>query len=235
MQYVNELLRYWVEAPWYIALSMSLMVNVSVFVVTAHVLDTLIARLVATGKYGSYIDERQLKPGQKKFEISYGVAACAMFALLSLLTRVLFDHYWPTTLRQLAIQLGLFVVFYETYSYFVHRLLHTGWFIKFHSVHHRSVRVTPWTAYSVHPVEAAFIGMSAPIFMFLFSMSLGLTLLLHIFGMMFTIVLHSNFRLEGQLDKLVRYPAYHASHHLMGKVNFGFIHSFWDDRFKTRK
>lgn len=235
MQYVNELLRYWVEAPWYVALTMSLMVNVSVFVVTAYMLDSAIARLAADGKYGNYLDERELKPGQIKFEIRYGVAACAMFALLSLFTRLLFDQYWPASLQQLAMQLFFFVLFYETYSYFVHRLLHTGWFIKFHSVHHRSVRVTPWTAYSVHPVEAAFIGLSAPIFMSIFPMSLGLTLLLHIFGMIFTIVLHSNFQLRGQLDKLLRYPAYHASHHLLGKVNFGFIHSFWDDRFNTRK
>jgi lathosterol oxidase len=121
---------------------------------------------------------------------------------------------------------------------FVHRLLHMGPFAKVHGVHHRSVRVTPWSAYSVHPVEAIFIGMSAPIFMSMFSLSLGVALVLHISGMMFTILIHLNYQLPTKntlLKKITDYPAYHLKHHITGKSNFGFVNSFWDRCFKTQQ
>ncbi|TQV87168.1 sterol desaturase family protein [Aliikangiella coralliicola] len=234
---INWLFQFWIEADWSIALVMSVAVNIAVFVSTAFILDVGIGKLVTKYQWGSYIDERELKSEQKKMEFKFGITACIIFAACSLITRELFDLVWPSSFLSLISQIIIFVLFYETYSYFVHRLLHTKPFLKVHGVHHRSVRVTPWSAYSVHPVEALFIGMSAPVFMSLFSLSLGVALVLHVLGMMFTILLHSNFRLSMSnsiLNQVGNYPAYHSSHHILGKVNFGFVNSFWDRCFKTR-
>ncbi|MCX4026254.1 sterol desaturase family protein [Endozoicomonas sp. SM1973] len=237
MHYINQLLQFWIETDWYFALLMSIMVNIVVFVSTAAILDYAIAGLISKYKVGGYIDDRPLKLNQKKMEIKNGVVACVIFGVGSLITRELFNQVWPISFVSLLIQLAAFMVFYESYSYFIHRLLHTKPFLKIHGVHHKSVRVTPWSAYSVHPVEAIFIAMSAPIFMSVFPLSLGVALILHIFGMMFTILIHSNYNLiinNTILGKISDSPQYHSVHHLLGNVNFGFVNSFWDRCFKTR-
>lgn len=79
------------------------------------------------------------------------------------------------------------------------RLLHLKDFRSVHYIHHRSVPVSPWSEYCVHPMEAAFIGFSAPIFRYLFPMSLGVVLTFHVMGMAFTMLIHQIFRLTVKL------------------------------------
>jgi len=228
---IDQLLQFWANAHWLVALSMAFVVNSMVYVCASAVLSSGIDRAVNEYGLGSYIDPSKLKNDQVKLERRYGVTACFIFALGSLLTRELFYQLWPETLLSFIFQFVLFAAFYETYSYFVHRLLHLRPFSKIHFVHHHSVRVTPWSAYSVHPVEAMFIAISAPVFMLIFPLSLGLALTLHVFGMLFTILLHSNFQYTGKnrlLSLVFSYPAYHSSHHSDGNVNFGFVNQLWD-------
>ena len=135
------------------------------------------------------------------------------------------------------IEVLVFTIFYETYSYFVHRILHTRQFRNPHSVHHYSVRTTPWSAYSVHPVEALLIGMSAPLFMLIFPVHLSVIFAFHILGVTFTMLIHSNLQLNSRIvfSRLFnRYTRYHSAHHSIGNVNFGFVHSLWDSYFKTK-
>ena len=238
MELINTLLQFWINTQWYWALSLSIAVNIAVYITTAKLLDVVITKLVESYGIGSFINKKPLRSLQKKIEIKNGIVACIIFGLGSLLTRKLFVEVWPSSFGVLLTQILVFIIFYESYSYFVHRLLHTKFFRKVHAVHHWSVRVTPWSAYSVHPLEAAFIGMSAPIFMLLFPMSLGVTLILHVFGMMFTILLHANYHasLSSFISKRIAdYAVYHASHHQIADANFGFINSFWDRLFNTRR
>lgn len=236
MKYLDGLFQFWIDAHWFVALAVSSIVNVSIYVITAFTLSVLIRHLVRKGK-GGFLDHRPLKNSQLKWEVSFGIVSCLILAVGSLATRELFHKVWPETLLDLVLQTVCFIIYYETYSYFVHLLLHRKPFKKYHAVHHRSVRVTPWSAYSVHPVEAAFIGFSAPLFMLIFPLSLGIALVLHIFGMMFTILLHSNFRIESR-SALARwingYPDYHSKHHIFGVFNFGFVGSAWDRIFQTK-
>lgn len=44
-------------------------------------------------------------------------------------------------------------MFANTHFYFVHRLLHTKLFWRWHAVHHRNINVGPWSGFSMHPVE----------------------------------------------------------------------------------
>lgn len=236
MQFVFEIIDFWTTTHWFIAFAIACLVNISVYVITAKCLHSLIGYAVNSRSFGTFIDDRELKLRQTVREMRHGIVACCIFALGSLFSRMLFEGIWPQNLTSLLIQVASFVVFYETYSYFVHRLLHTKYFSKFHGVHHSSVRVTPWSAYSVHPVEAIFIGFSAPVFMLLFPLSLSVALTLHILGMMFTILLHSNYSHSSgpALLKLpFSYSEYHSKHHLYGGVNFGFTHRFWDIVFAT--
>lgn len=216
---------------------MSIASNIVIYTFTATILSALIKIAVEKKAIGSYINNRNLKPNQVRREIKNGLIACIVLATCSLFTRGLFKGIWPESLNTLLLQIVSFVIFYETYSYFVHRLLHTKLLAKFHSVHHSSVRVTPWSAYSVHPIEAAMIGLSAPLFMCLLPLSLGVALILHISGMMFTILLHSNYHLsKTKIFKIIfHYPEYHSSHHTSGNANFGFINRFWDYLLKTNQ
>lgn len=234
---INALLDYWVHTHWTIALLMSSVVNIIVFVITAAILDTSITKLIKQRGIGQYIDTRPFKPQQKMIEIKNGIIACIIFAVSSLLSRILYTELWPSSLWSLGLQITLFVLFYESYSYFIHRLLHTRALLKIHGVHHWSARNSPWTAYSVHPVEALLIAISAPIFMLLLPLSLGVALVFHISGMILTIFLHANYTFGNNnpaLKKLTQYPLSHATHHGIGRVNFGFINSFWDKLLQTK-
>ncbi len=238
IDYLNALLQFWVDSHWVVALTMAVVVNIAVYVCTAWLLSRLIMLIVEHHSAGELIDNRLLKKGQAKLEATNGITACIIFAVCSLVSRELFSTLWPLSVVDFILQVACFTIFYESYSYFVHRLLHTKRFKKVHRVHHQSVRVTPWSAYSVHPVEALFIGLSAPLFMMIFPLSLGMALVLHVSGMMFTILLHSNFEYTGRnmlIKFVLAYPCYHSTHHINGNVNFGFVNKWWDTIFKTLK
>jgi len=235
MPLIESLIQYWLDCHWTVALAMSFVVSAAIFMCTSHSLSRLIDHFVERD-FGQFIDDRALAPNQIKREVIYGIGACFIFGIGSLFSRELFSSIWPQSLIAVMLQVLSFVVFYETYSYFVHRLLHTRVFLSVHSVHHKSVRVTPWSAYSVHPIEAAFIGFSAPLFMLIFPLSLSMALVLHISGMMFTILIHSNFRCTVNslaLNLIFSYPEYHSKHHANGHVNFGFVNRWWDKVFAT--
>jgi len=231
------LFEFWIQTSWYIAFVMSLVTNLGVYFFAAYLISFVSYRITKNKSLAYFIDERDFKKGQIQSEIKNGIIACVTFALVSLLARELFVGIIPKTVSQLCIEVLVFTIFYETYSYFVHRLLHIGYFRKAHSVHHYSVRVTPWSAYSVHPIEALFISMSAPIFMLMFPVHLGVIFVFHILGVLFTMVIHSNLKLNGRnvlCQIFNRYTENHCAHHSIGNVNFGFVNSFWDSCFKTK-
>jgi sterol desaturase/sphingolipid hydroxylase (fatty acid hydroxylase superfamily) len=228
---------FWIQTKFYIAFVMSLVTNLAIYFVAAYLINYLTQKITQDNRLGKYIDNRPFKKGQKLNEVKNGIFACGIFSLVSLLARELFVGIIPLSITQLLIEVIVFTVFYETYSYFVHRLLHTKKFRKPHSVHHYSVRITPWSAYSVHPIEALLIGMSAPLFMLIFPVHLGVIFAFHILGVVFTLLIHSNLKLHGSniFSQLFnRYTECHAAHHSIGTVNFGFINSFWDFCFKTK-
>jgi len=234
---LNTAFQFWITSQWYVALVMSLGLNCFVYLGTALTISLITSKLDSTRQIGQYLDKRKLKKNQTKIEIFYGLTTCFIFSFTSLLARILFENVWPTSILNFVLQLIIFSIFYETYSYFIHRLLHTPLLRFAHSIHHSSVRVTPWSAYSVHPIEAFFIGTSAALFMCFFPMSLSLILALHIIGMIFTMFIHSNFVLNDSifLSKVFnRYTSGHSLHHQKGIVNYGFVNSFWDRVFKTK-
>jgi len=229
--------QFWITADWYVALFMSFCVNVFTYTVIAFFISSLTVRLQNRTRAGMFLDQRPLNAHQVRDEFFYGVLACLIFSVVSLATRVLYSSIWPESFLSLVVQIFAFTVFYETYSYFVHRLLHLNIFRSVHFVHHKSVRVTPWSAYSVHPVEAIFIGASAPVIMYLLPMSLAVVLLFHIAGMVFTMLIHSNYTLDKKIllsGVFNTYSSGHSLHHKKGSVNYGFISPLWDVLFQTK-
>lgn len=233
---LTELFQIWLQSSWPIAWVMSFAANVAVYCAGAWLLTHISHILISRYRVAHWIDGQPVPAQQQRAEVYFGVTACTMFATTSLLTRQWFAAIWPASLLELLSQLLMFTVYYELYSYFVHRLLHLPLLRKIHGVHHRSTTVTPWSAYSVHPIEALLIGLSAPLFMSWWPMSLSLVLAFHMLGMLFTMMLHSNLALNGRgmLVQMVNgYCHSHALHHQRGNVNFGFLNRYLDKIFGT--
>lgn len=231
----NQLLDFWVNTHWLKALIISTAVNITIYFITASLIYKL-AQYANTKKgLTEYIDKRNLKPNQVQEEIKNGFIACLIFAVGSLITRELFIGKWPESIKEFFLELLIFSVYYEMYSYAVHRLLHTKKFTFIHKVHHKSVTVTPYSAYSVHFIEAMFIGFSAPFFMMFFDISLGVVFILHVVGMIYTIFIHSNMQSEKKaINRIFSISRYHSVHHIEGNKNFGFVNIGLDKLFGTK-
>lgn len=233
---LNKLFEFWINTELYIALVFSIVVNFCVLLFAGYTIQ-LNTYILLKNNLASYINTNPLKKHQKRIEIQNGLMACIIFACCSMWSREQTINTWVSDLSELFFQLIVFTCFYEIYSFFIHKLLHHQIFIKFHGVHHRSVRVTPWTAYSVHPVEALFIGLSIPLFMLFFDVALGVAFIFHLSGTVFTMILHSNVILNkyGIIGRtLSYYSKSHETHHKNAKVNFGFISPLLDNFFEKR-
>jgi sterol desaturase/sphingolipid hydroxylase (fatty acid hydroxylase superfamily) len=139
------------------------------------------------------------------------------------------------TLLQIAATFFGLLLLNDLWFYACHRLLHTRWAFKhIHSVHHRSVEVTPFSSYSFHPLEAFLLGA------WLYPVALWVPLYLPMLGVMQVIGLTNNVMSHLGYELLPRWllrvpglrwvnsATFHAMHH--GKVsgNFGLMLRVWD-------
>jgi sterol desaturase/sphingolipid hydroxylase (fatty acid hydroxylase superfamily) len=235
----NAVMRWWLQAPGWQAFALSVAVQLAIYLTAASIGWGLTRRVWPQMGLGGEIDTQAPRPGQLRSEVLHGMQACVVLAVASLLYRWQCDGLWPASWAQAAWQLAAFVVFNNIYSYATHRLLHTRLLMRYHRVHHRSVRVTPFSSYSVHLVEATVIGATLPIFMLLVPLSLSAAIVLHLIGMVYTTCIHSNYDFAPRvpdahwLKKLINHPTYHRHHHTMGRVNYGFTNRLMDVLFRT--
>ena len=120
---VTRSFQFWVSTNWLVAFLMSLAVNLFTYFSVAYFLYFITSYLTKRGA-GEFLDQRPLYEGQIWNEIKYSIGACILFSIASLITRYLYSSVWPESVLSLVIQLLAFTAFYETYSYFIHRLLH---------------------------------------------------------------------------------------------------------------
>jgi sterol desaturase/sphingolipid hydroxylase (fatty acid hydroxylase superfamily) len=142
---------------------------------------------------------------------------------------------WGAALTIIGLVLGNDLWFYG-----VHRLLHTPWFFKhIHSVHHRSVDVNPFTAYSFHAVEAALLtAWLVPVALLvpLPAVALGV-----VQGIGFANNLMAHLGYELLPAWWLRAPGlrwsntatFHSLHHTRHRGNFGLFTRLWDRLFGT--
>ncbi|RQP23181.1 sterol desaturase family protein [Piscinibacter terrae] len=235
------LLAAWMQAPWPLALLAAVGVHLSMYLVGGSIAWTFNQHFWPSLGVGRNLDPNPPRPGQVRMEIRHGMVACLILAVMTLSYRSLSDGIWPRSVWTAAWQLAAFVFYNAVYSYGTHRLLHTRWLIRAHGVHHRSVRVTPFTSYSVHPLEGLVIACTIPSFMLIVPLGVGSAFLLHGFGLAYTAYIHSNYDLLPQLPeghwfkRLIDHPIHHRFHHTLGNVNFGFTGRWLDRLFGTHK
>jgi len=189
-------------------------------------------------KIGRVLDERPHFPSQLKSELVRGVLTCGLVAVVTVLCVRLASSPQPTGIATAALELAGLMVVYEATFYFLHRLLHTSRFHNVHRVHHRSVRTTPWSGLSVHPLEAMFI--EAPILLFALIAPVSVATLVT-----FQVVLHYVSAVgHGNYDPFARLPGFswlksymrmHQLHHAHGNVNYSTFSPLMDALFSTHK
>jgi sterol desaturase/sphingolipid hydroxylase (fatty acid hydroxylase superfamily) len=153
------------------------------------------------------------------FYQSYGlwIAAGIVYEIAYLLRQLLPANWLAFVQSQpfwLQAAVALFIA--EIWVYIFHRLSHRFEFLwQFHKVHHTVIEMT-WSASSrQHPVDflITVVGANLP------AMMLGIDLrpiaFLLVFERLYTVLLHSDLRLDwGSLSKVVASPSLHKVHHM---------------------
>jgi sterol desaturase/sphingolipid hydroxylase (fatty acid hydroxylase superfamily) len=169
------------------------------------------------------------------FYQSYGLwIGAGIIYELAYLIRGLLPTQWTLFVKQQPfwLQATAALLMAEVWVYVVHRLAHRSEFLwKFHRVHHTLVDMT-WSASSrQHPVDFLLIIVGANLPAVILGIDLKSIALFVILERLFTVMLHSNLKLDwGPFTKIIASPSLHRLHHsptCHGK-NFAGILSFLD-------
>ena len=138
------------------------------------------------------------------------------------------------------ISILIYIVVFDTAFYWSHRLMHkVPFFKRSHAIHHKSVNITPLTAYSFHIVEAL-LDMSPYIFLTLLVPIHPLALIIFsIFGLLQNSYIHLGydfgyeFRTKHPILKWINSSTHHSTHHQLYEGNYGNYFTFWDKMMGT--
>lgn len=118
------------------------------------------------------------------------------------------------------------------YFYWIHRLLHTDLFYRFHALHHRNTDIGPWSGLSMHPVEHLFYFGTVIIHLVLPTHPVHLIFHLMFYGLL-AITSHTGF--EGLVfrnrKRMHLGNFHHQLHHRYFEVNYGNLDVPWDKLF----
>ncbi len=152
------------QAAWWQVLGAAFGAFAALYFSLAGLTLLLTHRVLPALGIGRIIDPRPLRRGQIRAEIGASALSIAIFALYGLLTLVAERHgwvrlRWTDTLGAFALDMVVLTLWNEVHFYLCHRLLHRPWWYRHvHLHHHRSVVPTPFSTYSFHWVEAAFLS-----------------------------------------------------------------------------
>lgn len=180
---------------------------------------------------------------RRKAEIGHSFRTLILFSTFSFTNYTLYQNYGLTQLYDdftvygfgyaILSLIGL-IIAQDAYFYWTHRLLHWGYFVRFHSTHHRSPHPSAWTSYSFDFGEAvvqAFylvaIVWIVPLHIYTLVAFMSIQTLFNIFG-------HLGF--EPLPQAWLQYPVlgwkttptHHFLHHAGGVHNYGLYFHFWD-------
>lgn len=123
------------------------------------------------------------------------------------------------------------ISFDETFTYWIHRILHTNdyLYIKLHIIHHRSVDITPFAGFAFHPLDAFAQAFPTFVSCYFFPIHYNLILVYSILTTTWAISIHDNVPVLP--IKLFLYSTHHTIHHERGyggNRNYGKLTTVWD-------
>ena len=116
-------------------------------------------------------------------------------------------------------ELVLYVVYYDFFYYFMHRLLHTRYLYPIHKIHHRSAEPEYHDFYNVHILEVPLTSVGLFLAIYLYK--------LYIYQLLWAILF---INARGVMSHDKRFIAFigdhHLKHHKFFKCNYG---EYWMD------
>ena len=190
-------------------------------------------------KIGKRISNKHVKPEQYWRECRDSVVSIAIFSGGLLIPWGLIQLGWvglavrPSG-TQIIFECVVLLLWNEVHFYINHRLLHTSVLRRFHTPHHRSVVTTPWTTYSLHPIEAMMVGNVIIWPMLLHDFSIEALIALPVMSLVINSASHSNYDFGlGHYGPFSRSSLRHSAHHAFYNGNYGFTFGFMDALFGT--
>jgi sterol desaturase/sphingolipid hydroxylase (fatty acid hydroxylase superfamily) len=201
----------------------------------------LLSNLLVKKNYAGRVSFRPHFENQLLYEIKHGVFATIIFAGYGVLIVWLFRNHVlqinHTNDIMILTDLLILAIWNEIHFYLVHRLMHTKLFLPFHTVHHKSVVVTPFSAYSFHPIESLLNGSVMIIPMFFHDFEFVALLILPVYSIILNMAGHSNVKIYAftKLKTALHMSSRHNAHHSKFNVNFGFASPIMDFLFTRKK
>jgi sterol desaturase/sphingolipid hydroxylase (fatty acid hydroxylase superfamily) len=128
-----------------------------------------------------------------------------------------------------------FLLFNDLWFYCWHRLLHHPKLFRYvHAVHHKSVDVNPFSAYSFHPVEAFILGGAVLPVLFLVPIYLPVLGVLQVVGLVNNIMSHLGYEFLPRWYNTIppfrwmNTATFHSLHHTRLNGNYGLFFRLWD-------
>lgn len=193
------------------------------------------------------INQQSYKKGQLKKEMYWSTLSAIIFAITGAASVWLWQAghlkiYVVAGLYglwYLPVSLIIYMIFQETYYYWIHRWMHIPAIFKIvHKVHHDSKISSPFTAFSFHPFEALLQAVFLPVVLLIIPIQLYALIFLLFIMSISSVINHLDIELypassQGFFAKWVIGATHHSLHHKQYKYNFGLYFTFWDVIKKT--
>ena len=210
-------------------------------------LATFVIGGLLAGILTGYFRARKIQPNGFRWrifrhEILFAVLNLAASAfLLGGLTRFLQHHgiitfiHAPTSGWVMAAEFTLYFLGFDTYFYWLHRLMHIEPIYTWvHKIHHRSISPNPLTTLSVNPLESLINGGFVPLFTALLTIHGSTMALIAPVNIIMGLYVHSGFEFFPRwwnrtwLTKWFITATFHDQHHRYFKGNYGGYTTIWD-------
>ncbi len=195
------------------------------------------------------LNKKSPAKGQFKKEIIWSVITSVIFAVAGTLSVLLWQHgnsriYLDVTdfgWFYFVASILMAMMLHETYYYWLHRCMHTPFIFRIvHKVHHNSMVVSPWTAFSFHPLEGFLQAIVLPALILLLPMHPYAIVIYLTIITLSSVVNHLDIELFPKqfethwLGKWLIGATHHSAHHAHFRFNFGLFFTFWDKWMNTK-
>lgn len=128
--------------------------------------------------------------------------------------------------------LGVSIVLYDAWFYWIHRLLHCKPFYRFHALHHKSVAPTVWTNHHESPMEAFLNQAFYLIIPFILPIPWQVLVLQKLYDQISGMLGHAGYEHfaspAGRRPFPLASTVFHDQHHGHFAYNYGHTFSVWD-------
>jgi sterol desaturase/sphingolipid hydroxylase (fatty acid hydroxylase superfamily) len=211
----------------------------------AAVIAMIVIAMAGTGLFFEIMNRRHPERKVQKHrvntnkwrELAYAPGSIAMLSLCA--AGGIFAQWqgWaltplPLTWWSVPLTLGISVLLYDAWFYWVHRLLHTQLMFRFHALHHTSVSPTVWTNHHETLVESFLNQFYFFLIVFLLPIPWQLLVVQKIYDQISGMLGHAGY--EHFASPLGRSPwplastVFHDQHHGYFRFNYAHTFSFWD-------